>query len=224
MAKTKKSVKVIKKLRSVSMEDSLPVVQKTKRPISLIAKIILVVAIGSALYLLAQKYRGLFLAGTVNSYPVSRWELNKKMAEKYAKTTFEEIANEKILTDQLKKEAITVTDQEVSDEIAKIVKDYGGEEAFKTALTQYGLTEAKARESIKQSLSLKKLIEKNNKIEITDEQVKKYFADNATLFTGKKLEEVSADIKNTLYQQAIYTKSQEWFTGIRQSAKIVSYL
>ena len=35
---------------------------------------------------------------------------------------------------------------------------------------------------------MKKLIEKNNKIEITDEQVKKYFADNATLFTGKKLE------------------------------------
>ena len=91
-------------------------------------------------------------------------------------------------------------------------------------MTQYGLTEEKAKDSIKQSLSLKKIIEKNYKIEVSDDQIKKYFDDNKTLFSGKKLEDVSGDIKDTLYQQEVYTKTQEWFAGIRKAAKIVPYI
>ena len=223
--KAKKSVKVIKKLRVTPMEESYSEIKEVKRPpFGFIVKLLLIIALGSILYLLAQKYRGAFLAGTVNSSPISRWELNQKMVEKYGKQTFDEMVNEKLLAAELKKQNITVTDKEVSDETAKIIQEYGGEEAFKAALTQYGLTEAKAKDSIKQSLSLKKIIEKNYKIEITDDQVKKYFDENKTLFEGKKLEEVTVDIKETLYQQAVYTKTQEWFTGIRKDAKIVPYI
>ena len=223
--KTKKSVRVIKKLRAFPLEESLPEIKEIKRPpFGFIAKLLLIVALGSALYLLAQKYRGSFLAGTVNSSPISRWELNQKMAEKYGKQTFDEIVNEKLLVSELKKNNITVSDQEVTDEMGKIIKEYGGEEAFKAALTQYGLTQTKAKDSIKQSLSLKKIIEKNYQINITDDQVKKYFDDNKTLFEGKKFEDVTTNIKDTLYQQAVYTKTQEWFTGIRKEAKIVPFI
>jgi len=229
MAETKpkaiKSVKVIKKLRATPIEESYSGIKEVKRPpFGFVVKLLLIIALGSILYLLAQKYRGVFLAGTVNSSPISRWELNQKMVEKYGKQTFDEMVNEKLLAAELKKQNITVTDKEVSDETAKIIQEYGGEEAFKAALTQYGLTEAKAKDSIKQSLSLKKIIEKNYTIEITDDQVKKYFDENKTLFEGKKLEEVTVDIKETLYQQAVYTKTQEWFTGIRKNAKIVPYI
>ena len=222
--RSKKSVRVIKKLRAVP-EQSFSEVKVVKRPpFGFIVKLLLVIALGSILYLLAQKYRGQFLAGTVNSSPITRWELNQKMAEKYGKTTLDEIINERLLNAELKKNNIVVTDKEVSDEVAKIIKDYGGQEAFKAALTQYGLTEDKAKDSVKQSLSLKKLIEKSYTITVTDDQVKKYFDDNKTLFAGKKFEDVTAEIKDTLYQQAVYTKTQEWFTGIRKTAKIVTYL
>ncbi|KKT52183.1 MAG: Foldase protein PrsA [Microgenomates group bacterium GW2011_GWC1_44_37] len=224
-SKTKKSVKVIKKLRVDHTSASLPEIKEVKRsPYGFAVKLILIVVLGTVLYLLAQKYRGTFLAGTVNSSPISRWELNQKMVEKYGKQTLDEIVNERLLVAELKKNNITVTDKEIDEQTAKIIKEYGGEEAFKSALTQYGLTEAKAKDSIKQSLSLTKLIEKNNKIEITDDQVKKYFESNKTLFEGKKLEEVASNIKETLYQQEINVKIQEWFTGIRKSAKIVPFI
>lgn len=210
---TPSPVKLLKQLREVKSS-----------PFGFFPKLFLIIALGTVLFLLAQKYRGQFLAGTVNSIPVTRFELNKKMAEKYGKQTFDEIVSERLLTQELKKNKIVVTDKEVQDEMAKIIKDYGSEEAFKSALTQYGLTEAKAKESVRQSLSLKKLIEKTYKIEISDEAVKKYFADNKKLFEGKKLEDVSANIKDTLYQQEVYAKTQEWFTGIRKSAKIVSFI
>lgn len=222
--KSGRSVKAIKSLRSVSAAEPA-VTRKFKRPSNgFIAKLVLIVTLGSVLFLLAQKYRGQFIAGTVNSVPVTRYELNQKMAEKYGKETFDAIVSERLLVQALKKNNIVITDKEVSDEMAKIIADYGSQDAFNAALSQYGLTADKAKESIKQSLSLKKLIEKTYKIEITDAAVKKYFDDNKTLFTGKKFEDVTQNIKDTLYQQEIYTKSQEWFSGIRKDAKVVSFI
>ncbi len=222
--KAAKSVRVIKKLRALSKEAVSESPSVRRSPFGFLTKLVLIIALGSLLFLLAQKYRGHLIAGTINSVPVSRYELNQKMVEKYGKQTFDEIVSERLLIQELKKNKISVTEKEVSDEMAKIVKDYGGEEAFKAALSQYNLTEAKAKDSINQSLALKKLIEKSYKIEITDEAIKKYFDDNKTMFAGKKLEDVKADIKDTLYQQEVYAKTQEWFAGIRKTAKVVSFI
>ncbi|HSV95046.1 MAG TPA: SurA N-terminal domain-containing protein [Spirochaetia bacterium] len=221
-SKTKKAVKVIKTMRSASV----PEVTKSKKKFNFIlfVKLLLIVAIGIVVFLLVQKNKGLFIAGTVNKTPVSRWELNAKMAEKYADQTFEEIVSEKLLQENLKKNNIVVTDKEVQDELAKIKIQYGGEEQFKAALTQFGMTEEKALQSIEQSIGLKKLIESSGKIEITDVAVSQYFTDNKASYADKKLDEVADEIKEILYQQDIYTKSQEWYSQVRKDAKVSSFL
>lgn len=196
---------------------------KSLKPIFFV-KLLLVIAIGVVVFLLVQKNKSLFIVGTVNKSPITRIELNAKMAEKYAAQTFEEIVSERLLEENLKKNNIVVTDKEVQDELAKIKAQYGGEEQFKAALVQFGMTEAKAFESIKQSLGLKKIILAVNKIEITEEAITKYFTDNKASYTGKKLEDVNSEIKETLTQQEIYTKSQEWYTQIRKDAKVSSFL
>ncbi len=219
--KAKKAVKVIKKMRIAPIAE---VISKKKINFILIVKILLVIAIGVVVFLLVQKNRGLFIAGTVNKSVITRWELNSKMAEKYATQTLEEVVSERLLAENLKKSKIVVTDKEIQDELAKIKAQYGGEEQFKAAIVQFGMTEAKALQSIEQSIGLKKLIETTGKIEITDAVVSQYFTDNKTTYADKKLEEVSAEIKDTLYQQEIYTKSQEWYTQIRKDAKVSSFL
>jgi foldase protein PrsA len=166
----------------------------------------------------------MFIVGTVNKTPITRLELNAKMAEKYAAQTLEEIVSEKLLNENLKKNNIVVTDKEIQDELAKIKVQYGGEEQFQAAIAQFGMTEAKALQSIKQSIGLKKLIEGVNVIEITDAAISQYFTDNKASYEGKKLEDVKAEIKEILYQQEIYTKSQEWYTQIRKDATVSSFL
>lgn len=219
---TKKAVKVIKKLRPAAVAE---IITKKKgfKP-ALLLKLLLVIAVGVVVFLLVQKNRSLFIAGTVNKSPISRWELNAKMAEKYGAQTFEEIVSERLLEENIEKNKIVVTDKEVQDELAKIKAQYGGEEQFQTAIAQFGMTEAKALESIRQSIGLKKLIESTNKIEITDDQIAKYFADNKDSYVGKKLADVSAEIKEILYQQEIYTLSQTWYTQVRNAAKVTSFL
>lgn len=222
MPKTKKAVKVIKQLRTAPVET---IVTK-KKGINTIffIKLLLVIAVGILVFLLIQKNKNLFVVGTVNKSPISRWELNAKMSEKYATQTFEEIVSERLLNENLKKNKIEVSAKEVQDELAKIKIQYGGEEQFKAAIAQFGMTEAKALESIKQSIGLKKLIETISKIEISDETISKYFTDNKDTYTGKKLEDVASEIKNIIYQQEIYTKSQEWYSQIRKDAKVSSFL
>jgi len=189
-----------------------------------IIKVAIIAIIGTGIYFGAQKYRGLVLAGMVNSSPITRWELNSAMSDKYGKQTFEEIVSERLLAEEMTKNKISVTDQEVDTEMANIKKQYGGDEAFNQAIAQFGLTEAKAKKSIKQSLGLKKIIEKDNQIVIADADAKKYFDDNKQAYEGKKFEDVTVEIKDLLTQQEIYTKSQEWFAQVRKEAKVSSFL
>lgn len=221
--KSKKIVKSIKPIRATEEVNSTTKIQPNKS-LSFSYKLILVILFGVLSYLLATKYRNLILVGTVNNKPITRFELNMAMSEKYGKQVLEELVNEKLLAAEIVKQGIVVTDEEVNAEIAKITTEYGSEENFKTALEQYGLTLDKAKESIKKNLGFKKLVEKNSKIEITDEAVTKYFEDNKTIYAGKKLEDVKDAIKDSLYQQELYQKSQEMFTGIRQAAKVNSFL
>lgn len=218
-SKSKKTVSVIKPLRVASETTTSP-----SNPYPFWTKLVLVAIFGTLCYLVSVKYRGLFLAGTVNNFPITRLELNNKLAEKYGKQTFDELVNEKLLADQIKKNNIVVADEEVKAEMDKLVKQYGSEDAFKSALEQFGLTPEKAQQSIKQSLGFKKLIEKTNKVEISDEAVKKYFDDNKANYKDKKFEEVSASIKDSLYQQELFTKSQEMFSKIRQEARVSSFI
>jgi FKBP-type peptidyl-prolyl cis-trans isomerase (trigger factor) len=229
-SKAKKTVKVIKKMRTAGAAIvKSPIVKSgvTKKAFNvvLLAKIILVIALGVVVFLLIQKNRGLFVAGTVNKSPISRWELNQKMAEKYGSATLEEIVSERLLNENLKKNKIIVTDKEVQDELASIKAQYGGETQFKAAIAQYGMTEAQATESIRQSVGLKKLIEATYTITISDADIQKYFTDNKSTYAGKTLDaSLSAEIKDTLYQQQIYTKSQEWYSQIRKDAKVSSFI
>lgn len=222
-AKSKKTVKAIKTLRQPE-STAKNVTPSTSNPYSFTTRLALVALFGVLCYLVAFKYRGLFLAGTVNSFPVTRLELNNRLVEKYGKTTFDEIVNEKLLNDQIKKNNIVVTDEEVKVEMDKLIKQYGNEEEFKSALAQFNLTPEKAQKSIKQSLGFKKLIEKTSKVEISDESVKKYFEENKATYKDKKLEDVAVSIKDSLYQQELFTKSQEIFTKIRTEAKVNSFI
>lgn len=220
--KTKKAVKVIKKMRTAPV--SSVTTNNNDQKIVAITKLLLTIVLGVVIFLLVQKNRSMFIAGTVNKSPIYRTELNAKMAEKYGEQTLEEIVSERLLAENLKKYNITVTDQEVQDELTKIKAQYGGEEQFKAAIVQFGMTEEKAIQSIKQSIGLKKIIETQNKIEIKDEDISKYFTENKDSFTGKKLEDVSVEIKDILYQQEVYSLSQDWYSQVRKDASVSNFL
>lgn len=198
--------------------------KKVGKKMNFVAKVLLVVIIGAALFMLANKYRGLVLAGIVNKTPITRWELNQQMTKRYGKTTLDEIVSNLLIKEEAKKMGVEVTDAEVQDEVKKLQEKIGGEDALKDALTQYGLTRAELEEQIRVSVMQKKIAEKLNKSEVTEEEVKEYFKTNATTYTGKKYDEVKDEIAALLKDQKMQQEFSTWFTEIKAKAHIESYL
>lgn len=193
--------------------------------LNLTMKVLGLAVVGVALFLFAQKYRGLVIAGMVNSKPVTRMELNSRLMAKYGKATLDEIVTENLLLDQAKKNNINITEKNIDDEIASYEQKFGSKEQFMEVVKNSGITDDKElREQVKLQLIVKQLEDKMFKESVTEDEVNKYFDDNKQYLGDKKFDDVKADIESQLLQQKIQTKFTEWFGKIRTEAKIDSFI
>ena len=225
---TKKTKTPRAKVTKIVQEVEVSTAKTTKKlsgnKMNFIAKVLLVVIIGVALFMLANKYRGLVLAGVVNKTPITRWQLNQAMAKRYGKTTLDELVSNSLIKQEAAKANVTVAAEEIAAEVKKLEERIGGEAALKDALVQYGLTQKELEEQIRVSILQKKIIEAQNSFAVTEEEVKEYFKTNATSFANKKLEEVKDEITALLKDQKMQQAFATWFAEVKSKARIESYL
>ena len=196
-----------------------------KNNLGFVIKLILVILVGTGIFLLAQKYRGLVIAGVVNNRPVSKWELNARLNNRYGKTALDEIVTEQLLYEQATKNGITVSDKEITDETTANETQFGGKDQLMEMAKQAGINDDKQlKEFFKLKLTIKKLQEKLFKAEVSDEEIKTYYDENKQYLGDKKLEEAKKDITDQLVQQKVQTQFTEWFGNIRKEAKVESYI
>lgn len=200
------------------------VMKLKKLPWDFLSKIGALVAIGLILFVLAQKYRGLVLAGIVNRSPIWRTQLNQQMSKRYGKMVMDEIVGNELIKQEAAKMQVSVTEAEIQEELKKLEEKIGGPEALKDALEQYGLTQSEIGEQIRLSLLQRKIVEKLNPAEITDEEIETYFKDNQAVYKGKKLDEVRGEIADNLKEQKLQEAFAKWFADIKASAQIEVYL
>ncbi|SHD76489.1 peptidylprolyl isomerase [Schnuerera ultunensis] len=94
----------------------------------------------------------------------------------------------KIILLESKKQNIQISEDEIKEQIDKMVETIGGQEAYESALQYYGFSEDELRKDIEINLYLTKLLEPE--IPITDEEMKDYFKENKDSFN--QMEEVKA--------------------------------
>src|SRR3989344_4169183 len=137
MNKTKSSPKSSRKTAVAGMSYPEPrdtAVNVSVAPKKFFVVLALVVLLGSLLVLGAKKYKGLVIAGKVNGQVITRWQLEKSLNDRYSKQTLDDLAGT-ILVQQLAKEnGVTVTDEDVNNEIAATEQRLGGKEALQTTL------------------------------------------------------------------------------------------
>lgn len=227
---TKKTKKTPKKLsKSVVKELSMPtetsVAKSSFAPdFKLIFKLILVALVGALVFLAVRKYRSFFVAGIVNKRVITRMELNDVLAKRYGQAVLEEMINEEILLQEGKNQGIEVKQEEVDKEFASLKERVGGDEALKTALVQYGLSQDDLIRQIKLRLVQKGLADKLFTIEVTDEEVKEYFTDNAAMYKDKKLDDVKESIKEELKTQKQQQQFTAWFEETKNKAQVQNFL
>lgn len=117
---------------------------------------------------------------TVDGEKISKEDLNETLVQAYGEKTLETMIDDKIVALEVKKEKISVSKDEINKEFETFVENAGGEDAFKAAMEQNGITEKIFKEDIKQYLSIRKLMEP--RIKITDEEIEAYFEENKASF------------------------------------------
>ncbi|KKT97053.1 MAG: Bacterial trigger factor like protein [Candidatus Collierbacteria bacterium GW2011_GWC2_45_15] len=197
-----------------------------KNNMSFVIKLIAVILLGTAAFLLAQKYRSVFVAGMVNTRPVTKWELNRRLVERYGKVAFDEIVTEVLLMDAAKENGVTVSKQEIEAEVALNETNYGGKDALREMAKTAGITTDKQlNDFFELKLTVSKLQEKLFPEEVTDEEIKTYYDENKELvYKDKSLDDVKEEIKSQLLQQKVSQKFSEWFGKLREDAKISNFM
>lgn len=185
-------------------------------------KMILPIALGICIALVIAAgyyFKGLVIAATVNGKPVSRLSIVQKLEKQGGKGTLDNLITETLIQNEAQKKGVSISDQEVDDEIKKIevtVTQQGG--TLDQALLQQGMN----REMLKENIKTQKLVEKllSDKLEITDEEVMAYLNENKTELPKGNEEEAKNDIKDQLKQDKIQQEAGTWIESLKANADI----
>lgn len=169
-----------------------------------------------ALYLL----RNYFIVATVNGQPITRLEYSKELERLSGKQAMNSIVTKTLILQEAKKQNVSVTNEEIDNEIKKIETNLQAQgQKLDSVLTLQGLT----RESLREQISLQKLIEKmvGKDIKVTDKEIDDYItANQASLPQETKPEELRKQVSEQLRQQKLNDKVQEWLQKLQQDAKV----
>lgn len=177
---------------------------------------LIVVAIAGLLYY----FRGQFVVAIVNGKPVTRYELVKELESQAGQKTLDVLITKTLLLQEAKKKNISVSQQEVDDEIKKLEADFtkNGQN-----LNQLLLMQGMTREALAEQIKLQKLAEKlvENDVTVSDQEVADYLKQNTELLSKDKTpQEQEAEVRDQLKQQKLSEKIQELLGKLRDSAKI----
>jgi len=218
MTTNKKTKKIVKKSKSALLKN-IPLMKS-----SFAKNLALVLLIGVSSFLLAKKYRGQFIAATVNYQPISRFQLNKLLNERYGQIVLDELINQALIKDLLKENNIEVTEADIEEEINNLKTQLGGEQVFEATIAQYGLTLDQLKERLEITIGQKKLSQTLFNPEVTSEEVAEYYNQNKILFDKKTLSEVEEEIRANILDQKLQQEFSSWFTEQKEKASIRSFI
>jgi|SRR3989344_4940134 len=187
----------------------------------------LIMAIGVAVILIVVilfSAKGLFVAATVNGSPISRLSIINELEKQGGKQVLNTIINKKLIETELNKQKVSITEEEVDEEIKKIeaqVASQGG------TLTKELDAQNITMEDLKLQILTQKKIEKllADKVAVTDTEIDAYIKDSkATPPKNIKAEDFNKQISEQLKQQKFQQEAQKWVSDLTTSAKIKYYV
>jgi len=117
---------------------------------------------------------------TIDDIEITESELDSKLKSQYGSEVLDSIIANKIVELEAEKKKITVSDEEIAEEYKVYTESYGGEETMLETLKAYNMDKEDVKEDIRLYLLTVKLLE--DYVEVTEDDVKKYFEENKSYF------------------------------------------
>lgn len=169
-------------------------------------------------------FKGVFIASIVNGEPIGRLSVIKELEKQGGKATLESLVTKKIITQEVRKRNITISQSDIDKEIKKI------EESLKaqgTTLDQVmktrGMTETELNDQLKLQLSIAEMVGKD--VQVSDKEVIDFMTANKAQFPeGTKEEDIKKQSSEQIKQQKLQQKTQEFIKNLQDKAKITNFV
>ncbi len=107
----------------------------------------------------------------------------KKILEEIKKQVLDAMINDKIALQQAEKEGVSLSDEEFRDAMNSLEEYHGGKDALDKYISQQGLDRDSFEKSVKEQLIINKFKDKiTADVKVTDEEIKKFYEENKTMF------------------------------------------
>jgi foldase protein PrsA len=120
----------------------------------------------------------------VGEQSVTKDDLYTFFVNQNGEAAVDSLITKSIVDQEVEKEKVSISDEEVEKELDELITQYGGEDTFNQTLASSGLTMEDVEEDVKVNLQIEKLLE--SKIEITEEEMQTYFDENKDSFAQTK--------------------------------------
>lgn len=165
-------------------------------------------------------FKGVFVVATINGKPVTRLSVIRELESKQGKQVLDGRITEELIMQEAAKKNISVTEQEISDEVKKIEENVKAQgQDLDTVLSFQGMT----RDELSKQIKIQKVIEKllSDKLVVSEAELTAYISENKDTFAkDAKAEDIKLTAQDQLRQQKLGSAFQTWITEIKASAKI----
>lgn len=175
------------------------------------------------LVLLVWKFKGYFIAATINGAPISRFELNNQLTRRFGQQTLENLINERLILSAARQKGIFITSDEIAGRVKQVEERLAGQTTLVEALKAQGLTDSMFKRQIEIQISIEKMFEKDATVSAKD--IDDYIKNNSAFYKeSTDPAKVRTEVEANLKQQKISELFDPWFTETRKNASIKSYL
>ncbi|WP_456272226.1 foldase protein PrsA [Bacillus sp. AK031] len=125
----------------------------------------------------------------VGSQSISKDDLYSILVDQYGEAALNTLIADKIVELESEENRVEIKDSEIDEELQTLIDSYGDEAAFNEALTSSGSSLESVKENIESYLLTEKLLQ--DRIDISDEEIKEYFETNKDSFSQQAQVEAS---------------------------------
>ena len=215
--KKETSVKKVVDLKKVPTE----VPESLKPAVKILSTVIMVVAALALVDLSVQYINNDYSVAVVNGSRITKSQWHNRLAATYGPGVASQLIEEKIIMLEAKKEGVSVGDDEIKEEIDKIIESIGGDEMFEAALKANNITLKDLEGQIKIDLLATKILTPT--LEYEDEDVKDFFdqysdvifpTETAALEDGEKLDfdTFREETEEVFIQQEVQIQKSSWLS------------
>jgi hypothetical protein len=170
-----------------------------------------------------------YSAAVVNGERITDREYYNRLDQSYGSSVVSQLIEEELILQEAEKQGVTVTEEEIKEDLTDITEQVGGEEQLNLSLDAYNLSLEDLKRQIELDILKRKVLEPT--IEYTQEDVMAFFEDYSELMFPEEAAELEEgelldyeshkdETLDYFLQQEIETASSTWLAEIEENASI----